>query len=312
MFGSRGKTGAQNYFAAAAARSAPPATLVGRASNWLRLSAIGSAGILAALVTDLQNRGDNSALFVVSRSLVGLAALVGILSVPLWWTIGVLMAAGAGVVLYFKPSGLRPAFLQGFGTLAAVMTLVPGYGEEMLGARVDAGLVEEGTPVIERGDADEVAETETVPALPMAAASFVPISTQAATPAVEALVPAEATYEIAVRLTFPEGPPEPVAGAIRDRTLKARLYNANTGKAYNLFLSATEPIVRDGNRLLVKTKIPSLGDEGVLRLRIEAAGYEIRESEAQVSGGPNAVWDVWMSPTSEPLLLQRLKHTYAF
>ena len=45
---------------------------------------------------------------------------------------------------------------------------------------------------------------------------------------------------------------------------------------------------------------------------MEADGHAIEVAEAQVRHGENPVWDVELAPTDEPLLWQRLKHTYAF
>ena len=310
--GSRGSTA--GYLAANLAASSGGAAFAGgggtfsRAKNWLRLSLVGSAGILSALVMDLQNRGDNSALFVVARSAVYLAALVGVLSMPLWAVIAGLMAVGAGVVLYFKPSGMRAAFAQGFGTLAAVMTLVPGYGGEAIGVPLDG---QDAAPIIREGDADVIAaRAEARPIL----ASIVPAQAQAQA---EEAAPGAATvadggYTIKVRLDFPNGPPEPLALRIKQGRLKARLYNPVTGRAYNLFLSAGAPIIREDDRLLVTTTVPSDAPEATLLLRVEAEGYEIQVAEATCEQGANEIWDVAMIPTTEPLLFQRLKHSYAF
>ena len=320
----RSTKGGAGYLAAGLGTAAnagglPGGGLVARAKNWTRLSLVGSAGILAALVMDLQNRGDNSALFVVARSAVYLAALVGVLAVPLWMVIVGLMAVGAGVVLYFKPNGMRAAFAQGFGTLAAVMTLVPGYGGEAIGVPVDG---QDAAPIIRDGDADAIAggtvASRSAPRPILA--SFVPVQADAAPPAQAGAAKGAAKdgtvpgggYTVRIRLTFPDGPPEPLALRIKQGRLKARLFNPVTGKAYNLFLSAGAPIIREGNRLLVTTTVPSDAPEATLLLRVEAEGYEITVAEETCEQGANAVWDVAMAPTTEPLLFQRLKHSYAF
>ena len=323
MFKRRGGSGAAGYLAANLAAGGGDAArgsaggigggLLSRARNWLRLSLVGSVGILSALVMDLQNRGDNSALFVVARSAVYLAALIGVLAVPLWVVVVGLMGVGAAVVLYFKPSGLRAAFAQGFGTLAAVMTLVPGYGGEAIGVPTEG--MEGAVPVIREGDADAIAGGVTARAdLPAPIlASFVQAD-EAPAPAPETVpetVPGGG-YTIRVRLDFPNGPPEPLALRIKQGRLKARLYNPVTGKAYNLFLSAGAPIIREEDRLLVTTTVPSDAPEATLLLRVEADGYEIAVAEATCQHGANEIWDVAMVPTSEPLLFQRLKHSYAF
>ena len=318
MFRRRPSGGASGYLAAnlAAGGAAGGASSLGggstfaRARNWLRLSLVGSAGILSALVMDLQNRGDNSALFVVARSMVYLAALIGVLAVPLWMVIAGLMAVGAGVVLYFKPGGMRAAFAQGFGTLAAVMTLVPGYGGEAIGVPTEG--MDGAVPVIREGDVTARQGTGATGDVRPILASLAP-PPAATPPAGEGrdTVPGGG-YTIRVRITFPDGPPEPLALRIKQGRLKARLFNPVTGRAYNLFLSAGAPIIREDDRLLVTTTVPSDAPEATLLLRVEADGYEIEVTEATCQHGANEVWDVAMTPTSEPLLFQRLKHSYAF
>ena len=308
MFGRRSRpSGTGSYFASAPAavpegRSLDPVRLADRAKNWARLALTGALGILAAIVMDLKHRGDDSALFVVTRGLVGAAAMVGVTSLPLYVTIGVLMAVGAGVVLYFRPRGLRPAFMTGFGSLAALTTAVPGYSGEYADVPIQG---EPGTPapVIERRDLVE-APRDTAP--PMRLASFV--TTEAAPPSAST----EARYDLTVRLSFPRGVPEPVAAHLREGTLKTRLYDPATGRAYDLFARPVGPVLRDGDTLQVTASIPASAPSGPLWLRVEAAGYEIGvfEHEANVEAGER--WDVALTPTTEPLLIQRLKHTYAF
>jgi hypothetical protein len=296
----RNRATATRYFETPSASA--PGGLLGRVKRWVKLSLVGAGGILSALIMDLQNRGDSSALFVIARSLVYLAALIGIAAVPLYWTVGILMAAGAAVVLYFNPQGLRAAYAQGFGALAAVMTLVPQDGGLAIGAPSGPAQAEVPAPVIEEGDADLVSLEP-----PLVLASFALAQDEAAKEP-------ERTegYDIAVRIAFPGGIPEPIALKIRQGRLKARLFDPGTNKAYNLFLSTGSPIVREGERLLIETVIPSELPESTLLLRIESEGYEIAVSEFTAEQGENPVWDLAMTPTDEPLLWQRLKHTYAF
>ena len=304
MFGRRGRARPAGYFArgqaAASVPSAVPGPLRDRMRNWFRLSLTGAVGILAAVIVDLQNRGYDSALFVVARGMVLAAAAVGIMAVPLYVTIGLLMAIGAAVVLYFRPHGLRPAFMTGFGSLAALTTMVPGYSGEAMGVPIED---RDGVPVIEKGDVDVVA----LAAPPMRLASMVPVSQDAEL----AAAPSE-VFEVAVRLDFPNGLPEPVAISMSEGRLKARLYNPLTRKAYDLFTVGGRPIVREGNTLLVRAAIPAGAPEGTLLLRIEADGYAIEEAETRARSRKDIVWDVVMRPSTEPLLFQRLKHSYAY
>ena len=319
MFGRRrpggssatGPAGA-GYFAPAAVPSPraayAPETLTDRARNWLKLSLTGGAGILAAVLTDLQHRGDNSALFVVARTLAGAAAVIGLASMPLYAVILLLMGVGAAVVLYFRPRGLRPAFMTGFGSLAALTTMVPGYSGEAIGSPEAAG-AEAPVPVIEEGELTAAAPWANEARI--AVAGFAAAEADAPPPALKP-APARRGYTLRVRMTFPDGVPEPIALRIKEGRLKTRLYDPARRKAYNLFLSAGGPVIRDGDTLQVETTIPADTPDGTLMLRVEADGYEIDVSEFRVSTGENAAWEVTMTPTDEPLILQRLKHTYAF
>ena len=306
MFGRRARSAAGGgYFASAPARvpGLEPARLADRVKNWARLALTGAVGILAAVVMDLKHRGDDSALFVVARGLVGAAAMIGITTLPLYVTIGALMAVGAAVVLYFRPRGLRPAFMTGFGSLAALTTAVPGYSGEIADVPIE-GAPAADPPVIERRDLVRA---------PMNAAPPMRLAALAApAPSAKPTVAPDARYEVRVRLTFPEGVPEPIGLHLREGTLKTRLYDPLTGRAYNLFAMPKGPILRDGDTLQVAASIPAQAPAGPLMLRVEAAGYEIGVFEYEARTGENDRWDIALTPTREPLLLQRLKHTYAF
>ena len=296
MFGRRAK--ARGYFDAPAA--VPTAEGLGaRARNWLRLALTGAVGILAAIIVDLRNRGDDSALFVVARSLVGAAAMVGVTTLPLWVTLGVLMMVGAGVVLYFRPHGLRPAFLTGFGSLAALTTAVPGYSGEAPDVPVE-GRVPAAAPVIEPRDLPEV-QAQAPP--PMRLAGFAGASDAPAS---------EGRYRLTLRIAFPEGVPEPVAQNIRDGLIKARLYDPASRRAYDAFGAADGPVYRDDDALELSLALPASAEESPLMLRVEAAGYRIEVAGLTASTASPTTWEVVLAPSAEPLLIQRLKHTYAF
>ena len=315
MFGRRGRARPTGYFARGAAPSArvpaavpapAPDSLPGRVRSWLKLALTGAAGILAAVITDLQNRGYDSALFVVARGLVYAAAAIGIMAVPLYVTIGVMMAVGAAVVLYFRPHGLRPAFMTGFGSLAALMTVVPGYSGEAGGVAIED---RDGVPVIEEGNVDVIA----MDAPPMRLAAFVSPGASDEGASKESAAPSPGgEYEVAVRLQFPNGLPEPVALSMSKGRLKARLYNPATRKAYDLFRPGGQAIIREDDTLLARAVVTASASEGPILIRVESEGYAIQELERTVKLGQNEVWDIVMAPSTEPLLLQRLKHSYAF
>ena len=72
----------------------------------------GSVGILAAIITDFQQKGDTAALFKISDWVADYGALINAPGVPLWGIVLALTALGAGSVLYFQPITRQGAFAK--------------------------------------------------------------------------------------------------------------------------------------------------------------------------------------------------------
>lgn len=89
------------------------------------LALSGSAGIVAALVTDYQQSAETSALFTLNRWAVSLGSMVGMSEIPLLAVVLGLVGVGAASVFYFQPITRQGAFAQGFGLLAVLMTAIP-------------------------------------------------------------------------------------------------------------------------------------------------------------------------------------------
>jgi len=89
------------------------------------LGLAGSAGIIAALVTDYQQKGEASSLYTINQWAATLGEIFGFGQVPLWMVAVGLIAVGAMSIFYFQPITRQGAFAQGFGLLAVIMTAAP-------------------------------------------------------------------------------------------------------------------------------------------------------------------------------------------
>ncbi|MGE4035436.1 MAG: hypothetical protein AB7F91_14725, partial [Parvularculaceae bacterium] len=78
----------------------------------------GAAGIVAALVTDYQQKGEASSLYTINQWAATLGEILGLGQVPLWMVVLGLIAAGGLSIFYFQPITRQGAFAQGFGLLA--------------------------------------------------------------------------------------------------------------------------------------------------------------------------------------------------
>mgnify|MGYP000498177458 CR=1 FL=1 len=94
-------------------------------SDIFGLGLAGAAGIVAALVTDYQQKGEASALYTINQWVVTAGNILGFSNLPLWVVVVGLIGIGAGSVFYFQPITRQGAFAQGFGLLAVLMTTVP-------------------------------------------------------------------------------------------------------------------------------------------------------------------------------------------
>ena len=86
-------------------------------TDMVGLALSGSAGIIAALVTDYQQSGETSALYTINQWVVQLGSILGFADIPLWMVVIGMTAVGAGSVFYFQPITKQGAFAQGFGLL---------------------------------------------------------------------------------------------------------------------------------------------------------------------------------------------------
>ena len=269
-------------------------------SDMFGLALAGSTGIIAALVTDYQQKGEASALFTINQWVVSASSLLGFSTIPLWMVALGLVVFGAASIFYFQPITRQGAFAQGFGLLAVMMTAVPADLAGGLEAMNDL-------PGLE---ASEISDRE-------AALAGAGIINAAYTPGEAARViqvqnRSTSKYDVIIKINFPDGLSSNVDTMIRRQELRGRLHNEETGETWNLFRTAGGTLSRSGNTLTVRAGVPTRSDSSRLWIRVEAAGYAIEEQSAVANRGRRLNWTVDMSPSNTPLFVQRLNKSYWF
>ncbi|WP_411818183.1 hypothetical protein [Hyphococcus sp. DH-69] len=263
------------------------------------LALSGSAGIIAALVTDFQQSGEASALYTINQWVVQLASAFGFGTIPLWMVVVGLTAVGAGSVFYFQPITRQGAFAQGFGLLAVLMTAIP--------SNLAGGLqgINDNLPGLEPA-------TTTSREASVGGGRIYKASYSQAT-----IIPVQdrrggAKYDVHLTINFPEGLPADIDSMIRQGTLRGRLHNEDTKETWNLFRTSGGTVRQRGNSIIIHAGVPARSDSGRLWVRVEAAGYAIELESYQATTRSTVDWTVDMQPSSVPLFVQRLRKSYWF
>lgn len=272
-------------------------------SDMFGLGLAGAAGIVAALVTDYQQKGEASALYTINQWTVTAGNILGFANVPLWAVVLGLIGIGAGSIFYFQPITRQGAFAQGFGLLAVMMTAVPANFADGLEA-TGAALPDLEPVVLEREAAldDGIMTASFSSAAPAAAnARIIEIQDRQA-----------ARYVVELRIDFPNGAPDDIDQRISKGTLRGRLHNADTGETFNLFRNAGGNLMMRGDSLIIRAGVPARSATAKLWVRIECEGYAIEEVSNTASLDDALNWTVAMRPSSTPLFIQRLNKSYWF
>lgn len=259
------------------------------------LALSGSAGIIAALVTDYQQSGEASALYTINQWVVQVGSILGISEIPLWMVVIGMTLFGAGSIFYFQPITRQAAFAQGFGLLAVLMTAIPSNlagGLEAMGDNLP-GL----ESVAHQGSSDARAYQATY-----MTAQYTQVQDRRGA----------AKYEVTLTINFPNGLPASVDTMLRKGTLRGRLHNQDTGETFNLFRSAGGSLQQRGNSIVIRCGVPARSESGTLWVRVEAEGYAIEQTSYDARLGSAVNWTVDMSPSSTPLFMQRLNKSYWF
>ncbi|MBI1392494.1 MAG: hypothetical protein GC152_07110 [Alphaproteobacteria bacterium] len=268
------------------------------------LSGAGALGIVSALATDFQQKGEASALFTINRWIAWAGSFVGFDQPPMWSVFLGLLAIGAGSIFYFQPITRQGAFAQGFGLLAVIVTAVPA---DLAGA-----LYGMDGPTLSR--AGYVNETLAAPKITTAQDSghAADVKVDVAQSGEGASIDGAPAYELRLRIDAPDGLPDDLGEAIEKGVLRGRLHNANTRETYNLFRNAGGALERVGDSLFITAGVPAEADSAELWIRIELNGYAIEEQSATVTLGRELNWRITLRPSSTPMFVQRLRKSYWF
>ncbi len=267
------------------------------AADMAGLALSGSAGIIAALVTDYQQQGESSALFTINQWVVQLGSILGFTDIPLWMVVIGMTAFGAFSIFYFQPITRQGAFAQGFGLLAVLMTAIP--------ANLAGGLqgITDTLPGLEPASAREASANGTVyQAAFTADAVYTQIQDRRG----------PSKFDVHLVISFPDGLPNEVDTMIRQGSLRGRLHNEDTNETWNLFRTSGGTVRRDGNTLVIDAGVPARSSTARLWVRVEAQGYAIQVESYQAQMGTSVEWAVNMTPSNVPLFVQRLGKSYWF
>ena len=261
----------------------------------------GATGIIAALVTDFNQKGEASALFTINQWVVSIGSLLGIGDIPLWVIALGMTVVGAGSIFYFQPITRQGAFAQGFGLLAVLMTTIPADLAGGLEPFVDppSNL----SDVAFRGEASSSKRILNVNAVE-SEASIVEVQ--------ESREARAARYDLHLRLNFEGGFGDDIEKMIRRGTIRGRLHNEETGETWNLFRTAGGTLREDGESLIVHAGGPARSDRARLWVRIECAGHTITQESKVAELGRPVEWEIEIKESTVPLFIQRLNQSYWF
>lgn len=262
------------------------------------LGLAGAAGIVAALVTDYQQKGESSSLYTINQWAAALGDILGFGNVPLWAVVLSLIAAGGLSIFYFQPITRQGAFAQGFGLLAVLMTAVPA---DLAGGIQPTGpMLPDLEPVALNREAG-LGDGIVLASLAAEDARVIEVQDRQA-----------ARYVVELNIVFPGGVPSNIDDLIRRGACRGRLHNADTKETFNLFRSAGGNVIVRGDSLVVRAGVPARSTEATLWVRVEVEGYAIEEQSAKATLDSPLNWTVNMRTSSTPLFIQRLTKSYWF
>ncbi len=261
------------------------------------LGLAGAAGIVAALVTDYQQKGEASSLYTINQWVAALGDILGFSQIPLYMVVLGLISVGALSIFNFQPITRQGAFAQGFGLLAVLMTTVPA---DLVGGLQPTG------PMLP--DLESVAMREASLGDGVVTAAFQAEDARI----VEVQDSQAARYVVEIDIVFPGGVPSNIDELIRRGACRGRLHNADTKETFNLFRSAGGNVIVRGDSLVVRAGVPARSREATLWVRVEVEGFAIEEQSAKAALDQSLNWTVNMQRSNTPLFLQRLSKSYWF
>ena len=282
----------------------------------------GSIGILAALVIDYIQKGDNSALLFATK-LVNTAALsrFHMEAVPPWIYLVIVLIAGFAMVYIFEPTNKRNAFYAGAGVLGFLATFSP-IAQQTLQIPNAAELpsldsllqatqaAPDGTPL----PAAEPAASTPAPTAPSPAPAggkgFGDVGTSMQPQAFngkpgEMVVAQAATVPVNIVVILPSG----ASGTVPE--VRVTLHEDATGRTQSFGGSGRVAKMGAQVAVLYQTNVFAGNGNVTVRVRVEAEGYAITEKTFTITPGTRtARIDVPLTASSTPLGVQRLNYPY--
>lgn len=262
------------------------------------LGLAGAAGIVAALVTDYQQKGEASSLYTINQWVAALGEILGFSNIPLWMVVLGLISAGAMSIFYFQPITRQGAFAQGFGLLAVLMTAVPS---DLAGALQSTGASLPDLEPVALNRQAALGDGVVVASFAAEEARVVKVQDERA-----------ARYVVEIEIAFDGGIPGNVEAMIRRGALRGRLHNADTDETFNLFRTAGGNVMQRGDSIIIRAGVPARSTDATLWVRVECEGYAIEEQSAKANLDDALNWTITMRKSSTPLFMQRLSKSYWF
>lgn len=262
------------------------------------LGLAGAAGIVAALVTDYQQKGEASSLYTINQWVAALGEILGFSNIPLWMVVLGLISAGAMSIFYFQPITRQGAFAQGFGLLAVLMTAVPS---DLAGALQSTGASLPDLEPVALNRQAALGDGVVVASFAAEEARVVKVQDERA-----------ARYVVELEIAFDGGIPGNIEAMIRRGALRGRLHNADTDETFNLFRTAGGNVMQRGDSIIIRAGVPARSTDATLWVRVECEGYAIEEQSAKANLDDALNWTITMRKSSTPLFMQRLSKSYWF
>ena len=279
--------------------------------DYVGLAFAGGFGILAAALADFFMKPNSSSLYVFNHWMYEVAQTLALPTPPIYAVLLILAGIGAGSIFYFQPVTRQGAFAQGFGLLAALVTISPADNDVSADALADP--VEQAIYLEEISLADrtplEHGEVEQRLAAMRAQSIAAARVERASTVAVVAQ-----RYDVIFKVRMPNGVPDRLVDNARQGVARARVYNSETRRAYNILGPNARLDDDDPNVLVLPVGVPAGDGEASaeIKVRFEIPGYEILEASKTMQVGEREDWVLELKPSNVPLRLQRLGRAFSF
>lgn len=279
--------------------------------DYVGLAFAGGFGILAAALADFFMKPNSSSLYVFNHWMYEVAQTLALPTPPIYAVLLILVGIGAGSIFYFQPVTRQGAFAQGFGLLAALVTISPADNDVSADALAD--------PAEQAIYLEEISLTDRTPLehgeVEQRFAAMRAQSIAAARVERTAAVAVVAQrYDVIFKVRMPNGVPDRLLDNVRLGVARARVYNSETRRAYIILGPNARLDENDPNVLVLPVGVPAGDGEtsSEIKVRFEIPGYEILEASKTMQVGEREDWVLEMKPSNVPLRLQRLGRAFSF